>query len=107
MATYYNVKESSSCELLGTGPVICHLRLGVKCRKAVGGFGCWSLYFSTYNVINTHIDSELLLVLMQCMELFIVWCHKSHSREIVLIKIAALQLWIVTNDAAEALDTSK
>ena len=72
------------------------------------GFGSRPLYFSTHNVINTHIDSELLLGLMQRTERLVVWCHKSHGREIVLIKIeAALQLWIVTNGATEALDASQ
>lgn len=41
---------------------------GVKCRKAVLGFGSQSLYFSTHSVINTHTDSELLLVRWLCVE---------------------------------------
>lgn len=43
-------------------------RAGVKCRKAVVGFGLQPLYFSTHNVINTYTDSELLLVWRQHME---------------------------------------
>lgn len=70
------------------------------------GFGSRPLYFSTHNVINTHIDSELLLVVMQCMEWLLVWCHKSHGREIVLIKIAALQFGAAANDTTEAPDAS-
>lgn len=69
------------------------------------GLGFLPPYLSTHNVINTHIDSELLLVLMQCMELLVVWCHKSQAREMILIKIETLLLPIVTNDATEALHT--
>lgn len=68
-------------------------RAGVKCRKAVVGFGSQPLYFSTHNVINTHIDSELLLVLKLYVELLVVWCHKSHCRGIILLKTAALDCY--------------
>lgn len=58
MGIYDKVKRSSSCEFLASG-----YEHAIDRGVVVVGSGFQSLYFSAHNVINTHTDSELLLLL--------------------------------------------
>lgn len=54
---------------------------GINWKRAVVGFGFLPLYLSAHNVINTHIDPELLPVLRLCTGLLVFCCHKSQTGE--------------------------
>lgn len=77
------VRESSSCDqrLLDWLQEYAICRDGINCERVVVGFGSLPLYLSTHNVINTHIDPQLVLASRLGRGLLVCWCHKSQTRE--------------------------